>query len=549
MNLFEDLVDELKEANLLEDTVMDAPKKRGAVDPSHEDRSAYDQTESPADPAARNFASPIPVADSDTVQSADIQFQGNGETIEIREANSESEFFRKRAVSEISSLKMVEAVLSAVEREQLKAVPNSYDDLEANTALHAFLKVSEDITGDEHKHAEFKLLHETESWCSALAARDKNLTVANLRRYCETCRPMLSSQAMLAIARFYRNLPYSETVRGKFDFIITRLFSRPMDDETRKLLFDSTEVLSHVKTLYADWSSIPLYSADDDESKMLLAALSFEELSVEAESSPTFDELIKSDFFGRLRLFKESIAELFFAPVVTAAAIECNIRVGNIYVKLINLERSKMDSASIHNRFGDLNDQTVSEAAGQTLELVEILRERTNTPIGEEDLVEDEVVGDEEPDAASVVKTPKPNKSKSVDDEGTFIERLTENAFQVNKVFLAVAILLVVTSIGLYVWASYFAEPTVSSAGVKTLSFQGTDLGENVKTAKLSGDTLYILSLPTVDTMTKDKQAELLQKLYTAGKDKGWVNVNLMNSEGRTIGFASLTRMEITATQ
>ena len=104
MNLFEDLVDELKEANLLEDSVMDTPKKRGAAAPSVDGRPAYDQTESPSEPAAGNFASAIPVADSDTVQSADIQFQGNGETIEIREAISESEFFRKRAVSEISSL-------------------------------------------------------------------------------------------------------------------------------------------------------------------------------------------------------------------------------------------------------------------------------------------------------------------------------------------------------------------------------------------------------------------------------------------------------------
>ena len=119
---------------------------------------------------------------------------------------------------------MVEAILSAVERERMKIVPRSYDDLNAKKALHHFLQLAEDVESEESKEAEFDLLRETEAWCSALAKRDREISVTNIRRYCENCKPMLSSQAMLSLARFYRNLPYSESVRGKFDFIITRLF-------------------------------------------------------------------------------------------------------------------------------------------------------------------------------------------------------------------------------------------------------------------------------------------------------------------------------------
>ena len=72
----------------------------------------------------------------------------------------------------------------------------------------------------------------------------------------------------------------------------------------------------------ADWSSVPLYTADSDETNVLLTALSFEDLGAEAEGASNFDQLITNDFFGRLRLFKESISELFYAPSVTAAAID-----------------------------------------------------------------------------------------------------------------------------------------------------------------------------------------------------------------------------------
>ncbi len=147
-----------------------------------------------------------------------------------------------------------------------------------------------------------------------------------------------------------------------------------MVKDSRSLLFNRKEIYGHVKTLYADWSSIPLYSDNEDDSDNVLAALSFEEMAVEAENARSFDELIKRDFFGRLRLFKESIAEMFFAPGVTAAAIDSNVRIGNVYVRLINRERHRVDVDTIHAKYAVLDDQTVSEAVGRSLGLMEILR-------------------------------------------------------------------------------------------------------------------------------------------------------------------------------
>ena len=566
MNVFEDLVVELKEENLLESTVMendravpveidrdvdesvdqdivddiainsvpdvleenvltDGPRRRGSFGLSNVEPPTSSKPEPPA------------------AESADLQLLGNSETVEIRKPTSEREFFIKRATGEISSLQMVEAILSAVERERMKIVPRSYDDLNAKKALHHFLQLAEDVESEESKEAEFDLLRETEAWCSALAKRDREISVTNIRRYCENCKPMLSSQAMLSLARFYRNLPYSESVRGKFDFIITRLFTRPAEDEQRMLLFSRDKMLGHIKSLYAEWSSIPLYSAEGEESNIALSSLSFEDLTKEAEFAENFDDLIRSDFFGRLRLFKESIAELFFAPSVTSAAIECNVRIGNKYVDLIERERRRSSAADVHDRFGDIDDQIVSEAAGRSLELVNLLRDQTAS----EELANEEAV--EEPDDPETLHEDSADdivQAKAVSGKsGGFAIRVLDAVRAINMWFMVAALLMVAASVGVFVWGNYFAEPNVSSVGVKTLSFQGTDLADVVKTAKLSSDTLYVVAQPNLDQMSKEKQTEVLQKLYQAGNEKGWIVVNLMNSEGKTVGYINPNKVEI----
>jgi hypothetical protein len=569
MNIFEDLVIELKEQNLLEEIFIGSPSGGPVQESSNDVILSTDAIYVPTEHAAEQESgqagtkwassapdqptiqqnSATPLAGPGTVESADLQFLGSGETVEIRKPMSEREFFKKRAAGEMSSLKMVDAVLSAVERERLKVVPLTYDDLEAKKALHAFMQVADDDSGDDHKAAEFRLLSETQIWCSALADRDRNILVSHLRVYCENCKPKLSSVAMLALARFYRNLPYSDAVRAKFDFIMTRLFSKPHGEDKRNLLFTHEQTLAHIKTLYADWSSIPLYATDDDDANILLTALSFEELASESEMARSFDDLIKSDFFGRLRLFKENIAETYFAPPVTAAAIECNIRMGNRYVDLIGLERTKMDADRIHERFAELDDQTISEAAGRSLGLSDILRQK-GEPISAEEPVRSEP---ELPEPSIIEDVPEPPAKENFRDtvsvvektSGGFLNGLKADIASVNHYFLAGSLLLVVLSVGVYVWANYFVEAGLPSDGVKTLSFQGTDIGEHVRTARLSGDTLYLVSQPTFGTLGKEQQIELLQQFLKAGSEKGWSKVNILNSSGQTVGFASANRTEL----
>jgi len=539
MNVFEELVDELKRDNLLEDTVMEAVSKTapesGFIE-SHDSELDSAESETAKSIADENYEERL-VEEMPPVEDSDLQM-ANGETVEIRKAASEKEFFQNRAVGEVSSLKMVEHVLTGVEREYMKIVPNAFDDFNAKVALNNFIQVTEAITSDEHKHAEFALMQETEAWCSALAERDKHISVGSVRRYCENATPMLSSQAMLALARFYRNLPYSEGVRGKFDFILTKLFSRPTHDQTRKLLFTRTEMLGHIKTLYADWSSISLYITDDmDENAMLTAAI-FEDFAKEAMAAKEFDELIRSDFFSRIRLFKESITELFFAPVVTAAAIESNITIGNVYIKLIEREKERSNAAIVHDKYSYVDETAVSDATGRTLELIDLLRDRSL------EFEEDEIDAVAE-EVTETIEIPAP-KTAIPETAGRVRTKLRRFDFLgMNRALVAICVLLIISSVGLYVWANYFIEDAPALTSVRNFDIANSPFMGELKVARVSGENFYGVLLPTWETMTKQRQQDLLQRIHQAGPTNGWSRVNLMDGAGKTVAYSTPTRMEL----
>ncbi len=384
-------------------------------------------------------------------------------------------------------------------------------------------------------------MHETEAWYSALAVRDTKIPVSSLRQYCENTKPALSSQAMLALARFYRNSPFTEPVRAKFDYIITRLFSRATDYGRRSCLFPRDEALKHLNKLYSEWSSVSLYAVDDDDSKVLLTALSFEDLAQEAENAANFDQLIKNDFFGRLRLFKESISELFFAPNVTTAAIESNVRIGNAYVTLLAREREKFDAVSIQSKYGDVDGQSVSDATARTLDIEELLKV---DPIPTVQPEEDEAV--EEFDEAPRQKPAVVSQPEIVPQPvGSFGTKLKNQALGINKWFLAACIVLVAASVGIYLWSNFVGDESGTTAGVSAVNVDVPGFRQHVKVSKVSNETLYVHLLETWDTLPKDKRQEFLQQALNAGQQQGWKQIRLIGKDGKNAGFASANRLEV----
>jgi len=570
MSIFEDLIEELKEENLLEETVIEVHREETRAAKS---KSEFNDPESPAPQGAADFESMQPSIESlqnEVVFAAD-EFSADeeiyaAETLEVeaeesleaillanadlfvpeaedefvasevrkypevekpRMVVSEKEYFRKRAMDEVTGLQMVDHVLSGVEREHMRSVPKPYDDLPVKLALHDFLQVAHETNSTEHAQSEFKLMQETENWYSALSHRDKNITVSHLRRFCETTRPALSVQALIALARFYRNSPYSEAVRSKFDLILTRLFSHEIEFEQRELLLDRDEMIQQLKELYADWSSIQLYSADEEDEEIVISATNFEEFIKEVENTGNFEELINNDFFNRLRMFKETCQENFFAPFVAAAAVEANVRIGNRYIELLQKEKQNSSAESIEEKYGFLHDQSISDATGKTFELVELLHERSQLgKRGPAEIVEVSVK-DQERSQALAPKAPR-NK-----------------LFAVNKYLLAATILTVVVCVGLFFWAENEAPEIKPSINVQKVNLENSEFKDYIQTARITDETFFGITMPSWESMNSEKKEEFLKKILSFGSEKSYKKVQLINSSGRAVGYASAEKVEV----
>ena len=548
MNVFEDLIVELKQENLLEKTVID-----DHAEP--EDTIHLEDTVVP-DVDRGTGLERFDFAEASEPSIEQIELEGYEVSLEEtvvpdappveaqnhKKPRNGQEFYRKRAMSEVSNLQMVEHVLTGVEREYMKVMPRIFDDFEAKKALNTFLQVTENENSNEHKEAEFRLMSETEGWCTALAERDKDISVSNLRQYCENSRPPLSSQALVALARFYRNLPYSDSVRSKFDFVITRLFSRATETEMRIALFTREETLGHIQTLYRDWSSIALYGAEDDDSSISLAALSFEDLAVEAENSGNFDNLIEKNFFSRVRGFKESIGELFYAPNVLAAAIDANVRIGNAYVRLIDLERRRMDADSIQSKYGDRHDDSVAEGIGRTLELVDLLRAPMSAeplPVVDKDTEQEFEQLDFSSKPANDGIKPR-SKPRPV-----IVEKVIAQILGINRFVLVASIVLIALSISIYVYANYIEAEKPATTGLREVTIDDPVYKDYVTTARISDQTFYGVLLPNWDGLSREKKQEIVTKVFQSGKEKGFNQVNLIAHDGKPAAFASANRLDI----
>lgn len=530
MNVFEDLIEELKEDNLLEKTVIETNQKEKPETESVEDvlsefQDVFDEESAQLNPESASVE-PSEVLSETDAPKAESSAAIHIPTI-VPPAN-EAEFYTKRATEEVTGLQMVEHVFSGVEREQMKLLSKPYDDLECKKALHAFLQISQDLNSPEHAKAEFHLMQETESWYSALSHRDKNISVTHLRRYCETTRPILSSTALISLARFYRNSPFSEPVRSKFDLTLTRLFTKEVANDKRELPFSREELIKHLNMLYSQWASIPLYAASEDDSDILIITLKFEDFMNEADSADSFDELIKNDFFNRLRHFKETTNENFFAPLVTATAVECNVRIGNRYVDLIQAEKQKVEKEILEDKYGFLHDQAISESSSKTLQLVQLLRQK--------------------------VELPKPEPKESVAQESVKIKPKAsakiskaekKNHFKVNKWLLAATILVVIVNAGLYFWMGSTAAPETNSQLVEKVNLENTALRDYVKEARIASGIFFGVVQPNWSELDKAKKEEILKKIYNTADEKGFSKAHLLDKDGKTVGYIDAASVQV----
>jgi hypothetical protein len=504
MNVFEDLVVELKEANLLEETFID-----------------------------------LPLAVNASAETGNGNGSGNGGTkFSVPSANEfgvlDPALNRERLSEQIAAIELVDLVLAAIATANGKQT-SPYDALSLKKTFHRFAQTSASPESEEYFELEAEVVSSIDAWEHELSQRDEELSAAMFRRYVETANPPLSPQALFALVRFYRSSMPTESTLTKFDLTVTRLFSKFVDGERREMLCPRTEAVKYLTQRYSSWGVENFRSMPADDPATVEAIASFENLLTSAESVSGLSELVKSEVFDELRDLKRELGELLFVPRVTAAVIETNLRMATRVITLIEQEKERHGSAAA-SRLSAADLSIISDALGRTF------------AIDIADLQDQDLTADAVDTLAEKSKERKEKRSeRRAQPSKPAAEKKTRRStiFGVNRWLLFATILTVVVSLGIYVWAEKFTDEPAASDSVRAIIIDNAELKRFVKTAKLSGPMLYAVVTPAFEEMSVEVQRDYLKDLYQYGRQKGYSKVTLVNEQGRNVAFADDGRLEV----
>lgn len=260
-------------------------------------------------------------------------------------------------------LRIVDVFLSQIELTLLIPSAASND--------FASLKKDLDAMKSRPEAAELKsdIDHKLERWRRSLTRRDERIEAYQMRRYCDGLKIALDKEILLAMARFYREQPYSRNSLSKFDMMLTRAFSSKVGDFRHCLVADREGLTEMLAERFDRWGG----SAASDSIAENAAIAAFDRFIDECFTIDQFDQFSESGIFERVREYKTSLGDGFFVPSVTAVAIECNIALGN-RLNVLMSEATRDLGERLGSEFdlaGALHDTTPS--AGVYIK--EILRE------------------------------------------------------------------------------------------------------------------------------------------------------------------------------
>jgi hypothetical protein len=220
-------------------------------------------------------------------------------------------------------LRIVEEFLTQMELNLLKTSPANFDIGSVKAGLKELRELDEGAS-DRRKRIEFQISRELSQWQEHLAERDAQIEAYHIRRYCDGLKNPLDSEVFVALSRFYRNLGYSRPAMSKFDLAMTRAFTSQLGELRRCLVADRETLSARIAAHYAKWDRMPVENHGSHRDVQV-----FDRYIEECFSIDEFEELTGSKLFDRVREFKSELGDRFFHPNVAAAAIECNIALGN----------------------------------------------------------------------------------------------------------------------------------------------------------------------------------------------------------------------------
>jgi hypothetical protein len=235
-------------------------------------------------------------------------------------------------------LRVVERFLSEVERRLLKTTPQVFDIERIRTALQILKTFSEQDEIDEVLEAEFRLDQEFHLWRELIIERDQRIETYHFRRLCDSAPYPLEDEIFVVLAKFYRELHITSATQSKFDLCITRLFTRPVSSARRELRGLRSDNIKRLENL------LPGNDDQAPSSGVNDAVAAIDCFINEALDFRVFEDLVKANIFDRYREFKRDLDYLFFQPEILAAAVECNVVLGNVFDELLRTADEQLSS-------------------------------------------------------------------------------------------------------------------------------------------------------------------------------------------------------------
>ncbi|MCO6511430.1 MAG: hypothetical protein J5I65_11625 [Aridibacter famidurans] len=240
---------------------------------------------------------------------------------------------------EVMDLQMVDSFLTAVERRYLQDAERAFDP----SRIRAHLSFLENLSGELPTEKFNRIVNDIRSgiteWLGSLESRDSMIHAYHLRQFCDEPGREIKPVVYSALTRFYRELPPSPSAQSKFDLSITRLFSKSHEPPFREMLIEREDLVDQIAALFDGWDLYKPKKREPNHASLVAAKL--DDFQREAQALADYQELFGSDLFDRLRAFKRKLGSLYSHPAVAAAAVECNISVGNAFNLVLTNANSK----------------------------------------------------------------------------------------------------------------------------------------------------------------------------------------------------------------
>lgn len=272
---------------------------------------------------------------------------------------------------EAADLQVTERFLAAVERRYLHAPTDTFDQARLRSNLRILEAFSQELHNEKYARLVNEVREHIDQWIAALEQRDAGIEAYHIRRFCDDPNLHLETIVFSALTRFYRSLGSSSANQSKFDLSITRLFSRSTEPPYRRLLIEREDLSEQIAALFEGWDFDATKKKQSQHSSLVVAKL--DDFRREAEALDDYQELLHSDIFDRLRTFKRKLGALYFEPEIAAAAIDCNVAVGNAFNRLIAASNDSLSSRL--NEGLDIAGAFYDASPGAERHLSEILAE------------------------------------------------------------------------------------------------------------------------------------------------------------------------------